>query len=416
MPTSLYYPIAADDCTDIVSAIKEKGALIADELPGKEFASAVRSLKPESSPYINAVINKQISEICFDMSEITELKGLYGFKSVTKIDMPHVSRMTSCYFEGNTVLSQVSMPRLEEMNANAFRNCTALSSVNLSGLTGVAMNAFNGCNNLTSVNFPNIDYIDANAFTNCQNLITFSGNPFGYVVYRSAFENCYVLSSVDFSNIRVLYSNTFRNVGSSLSSSQWAQNAVFTRLSYMTGGWQFYGARILEMEFPALESISGSTPFLAVLARKITLNSPYYTYCPEIERCSNLETLSLPYARRIGLIKGPNMISKLSFPALTNLYASTFVNMSLLTEITFDSVLEPLTGKVFSSCPNLSVANFIGPFQSYISTSARFNYLFNGTLIGSLSGTINVPASLLSDYAAMWPWASSMLSIYSEGD
>lgn len=247
-------------------------------------------------------------------------------------------------------ITEYSNDRVETIGPYTFANCRSLTTVNFPVATLISNSAFYSCYSLTTISFPAAKEIGSYAFANCSSLTTAS---FSAVteIGSSAFYSCQSLTTANFSAVTRIEDSAFYNCRS-----------------------------LTTISFPAAQKIG------------------FYAFC----HCSSLTTASFPAA--ISIYREAFAIcyslTTVSFPVATFISNSAFAYCSSLTTVSFPA-MTLISNYAFRDCPSLTSFYLLGSYQCRLSNSN----VFVGAGITSSTGTIYVPASLLTSYQTATNWA-----------
>ena len=296
-------------------------------------------------------------------TENIPLKAFYGFKSLTRVNVPNdIDSIEPYAFYNCTALkginsdSTIDIPAsIESIGKYAFNGCTAITTVSIGNGNGMTIGefAFNNCSSLVTVTTgDNITEIGSSAFKDCVLLAKINSNVAGYAVLPNglvtvqtyAFKNCDLLTDVTFGpNITTL----------ALSSFNGCTNIAKATFSFDGNGWNSNPS--LATVFA--DSISNLTEIVVSAGKEI----PAYMF----ENMSNIEKVTLPetvekiksyaFSGCTGLTKiNSNETGKAILPnSLTRICLYAFSGCTGLTDITTGNQLDTIENAAFQGCSNI---------------------------------------------------------------
>lgn len=303
------------------------------------------------------------------------------------------------YFAGCVSLSSFVVSYMSRVENYTFSGCSALSSIDLYECRSIGSWAFNGTG-IQSVTLSNCSFIGYYAFASCSQLSYLSLNV-GIPTVIS-YKDC-------------LVGTPFENgVGS-------IYVDVGTYSQWLDAGWSSFSSLIISLGDPTVPLLSFDNGKL--YGRCVYLSSVNITNIVGKESITEVELPELTSANNDTFRSCYNLVS-VSLPKCSYV---TFDWCSSLTDVYIPNV-EFLNG-TFQGCTALSSVNL--PKVSYLKnavfmnctslTTVVFGYegvvryedrLFNTTPIGSGTGSIFVPASLVSEYQVANGWSSFSSQIF----
>lgn len=252
---------------------------------------------------------------------------------------------------------KTNIPLFDE--AKVFANCSTLQNADLYSCTALSSYAFASCSSLSQVSLPMCEYIGYGAFYNCYNLRSINLPVCSYIS-GYAFIHCYSLSQV------------------SLPVCEYIGEVVFYDCSSLT-----------QIDLPMCSSI-GTSAF----------NS-----------CSSLSQVSLPLCSYIGWggFAYCSSLLQINLPVCSYINNFAFASCYSLLQLILP-VCSYIGDYAFNSCSSL---NSITIGYSSVCSLDGSNAFYN-TQITSSTGSIYVPASLVSAYksAPNWSYYSAIIQSY----
>jgi hypothetical protein len=351
--------------------------------------------------------------------EDVETLGAYSFRStaLTSIFLAQLETITgSRTFQYCAALKSVHFPKLTTINsAYCFRDDSQLSDVLLPTLTTItAVGCFSVCNKLISISLPSLtSSVPGNTFENSVNLefVSFL-NANVETLFYNLFLSCTKLNSIELQNenVKTVDSQAFSGCSKLATASFPNATDLKTRgfsgctnltqvtlpnLTSITGERAFENCKgLTEVSFPSLLSISSNYTFLycnkiaSISFPRFTGTLPYGTF----EGCSALIHISIPEAlvenlspylfngcsslastmlqsmewqseivRTIseGAFFGCAKLAAASFPSVTSIGNSGFINCSGLRSITLSDQISSVGTSAFKNVTNCAI-NFVG--------------------------------------------------------
>ena len=244
------------------------------------------------------------------------------------------------------------------VTANAFKNNTYLQTVTLPNCMSIYSSAFYGCS-VSSVSLPVCNQIFDNAFYG--NMIPTVNFPLVTFIGMDAFKFCHQLTEVSLPEVISI------------------------------SGSAFYGCDSLQYVSLPLCSVIGANTFASCIAlSQIELPSCTVIQSNLFNGCTSLEMVSLPVCTLISnnAFDGCSSLSEIDLPNCISININgTFAR----------TALNKLTLGASTICSLYSFGVFT---------------LFNGTPIASGTGSIYVPASLVSDYQVANYWSQYASQIF----
>ena len=258
------------------------------------------------------------------------------------------------------------------IGSETFINCYHLQSVDFPMCKSIGYRAFRNCSSLQTVNLPKCSYVGDEAFDNGHSLYSID-LPMCEFVGRNAFENCYHLQSVDFP--------ICENVGEYAFAYCSGLQSVDLPMCEFVGYNAFFSCyHLLSVNLPKC-SFVGQRAFEYCSSLQ-TVNLPMCSYVRESAfwSCYSLQSIDLPMCEFVGSSAFRQCLSlrTVNLPKCSYLYSSTFYSCAILDTIT------------------LEYESTVGLFDSSV---------FKGTKITSSTGSILVPASLVSKYKTSSDWS-----------
>ena len=235
------------------------------------------------------------------------------------------------------------------INSSAFQNNYSIQSIETNA-TSIGIGAFMSCSSLSQVSLPMCSYIGVTAFMSCSSLSQVS-LPMCSYIGPNAFESCSSLSQVSLPMCSYIGPNAFRSC-SSLS------QVSLPVCSYIGGGAFGYCSSLSQVNLPMCISVWATT----------------------FEHCTSLTQVSLPMCESIG--------------------ARAFEYCRALSQVNL-SICSYIAAAVFRYCSSLSRITI-----GYSSVCGLYSTnVFDDTQITSSTGSIYVPASLVSAYKSARNWS-----------
>lgn len=303
------------------------------------------------------------------------------------------------YFAGCVSLSSVIVSYMSIVGNYVFSGCSALSSFDLYKCRSIGSWAFNGTG-IQSVTLSNCSSIGYYAFASCSQLSYLSLNVGVPTVI--SYDSC-------------LVGTPFENgVGS-------IYVDVGTYSQWLDAGWSSFSSLIISLGDPTVPLLSFDNGKL--YGRCVYLSSVNITNIVDKESITEVELPELTSLSNTTFISFYNLVS-VSLPlvsyvdftgcsSLTDVYIPnvdyldrTFQGCTALSSVNLPKV-SAFGNDVFMNCTSLTTVVF-----GYEGVIAYRNELFNTTLIGSGTGSIFVPASLVSEYQVANGWSSFSSQIF----
>lgn len=337
---------------------------------------------------------------------------------ITRIDTD-VNTIEQAAFENCYNLSEVSLSKVTSIAYRAFGSCSALSTAYIPECTIVAAQAFENCYNLSEVSLPNVTSIAYRAFFSCYNLSSVY-LPECSTVGAQAFGMCSGLTSISLPKCKRLYSRALYNTSISeiyLPVCSNISSGVFYKCSYLNtitiGGSSV--CRLLSSDAFTSTGITSSTGLIYV---PDSLYESYRTDSVWSYFFSTLSPLSWssyyvswgPFGANGALYLCSDEIRRYydidAQPYLETRYVSGFDGFfNRAGGTTTWEYVETNANKISSICfsgnHSLSSIKLTNPSVTILESSTAFIY----TDITRSTGSIMVPASLLSDYKSAYGWS-----------
>lgn len=394
------------------------------------------------SSAVSGATNLRIVELPV-VDSLTKL-AFYKCTSLTKINFPNCGTTTTYgvgmqAFDGCTSLKEVYLPQIKSMNGYAFRSCP-IEIFYAPMLAGQhASDPFTSVTTFRSVTtaHPTIP-----AWSAKWKQLEHYSNSAATSIASSAFYGCSLLNEYGFyaPNLSVATTqDTFRGTGFVEVTPD-----TFPVLSGTLGNYAFYTCPNLKSVHLSLITSTGNRAFGScpnleyVKLDNVTTMYTNASY-PAFVNCTSLKEIHLPaYSGNIvanwlnGLtalevvdipltkvitsnaFKGCTALSKVSFPNLTTVQANAFSGCTGLREVELGTenngeITLTLSTNAFLNCTNLSKLTI---YYDIMASLANASTAFNGTGITATTGSILVPAKLLSAYKSAANWSNYKDRIY----
>ena len=303
------------------------------------------------------------------------------------------------YFAGCVSLSSVVVLSLSIVGNYVFSGCSALSSIDLYNCRSIGYWAFNGTG-IQSVTLSNCSSIGYYAFASCSQLSYLSLNVGVPTVI--SYDSCLVGTPFE-NGVGSIYvdAGTY---------SQW-----------LDAGWSSFSSLIISVGDPTVPILSfdngklyGRCVYLSedTITSIVDKESITEVDLPELTSventtftsCYNLVSVSLPLVSYV-IFQRCSSLTDVYIPNVEYLNA-TFYGCTALSSVNLPKV-SAFRNAVFGNCTSLTTVVF-----GYEGVIGYVNGIFNSTPIASGTGSIFVPASLVSEYQVANGWSSLSSQIF----
>ena len=416
---------------DIKTAIENKGV----DMTGVSFLGYASKIGEIVSGvgYIDRDVIEGRYQYNISNSASFVYSSAFEYKAVQTVDLPNCLYVGSNGFYYCVSLTTVNMPVCTSLYNNAFRNCTNLTTVSLPACTSLYNNAFRSCWNLSSISLPNVTRLSTYCLANCSALQTISLPKCSYLS-GYAFWSCYNLNTI---YMGIELSTVASMVSSNALSDCSALQSIYVPASLVDAyksaeNWSYYSSIIYPFVRPSLlfdsttGLLSGYCNYLHFSSEmdsflsdnnidraSITqISLPLLEYIDGFEvfaGCSNLISVSLPVCEYIGneAFSGCTSLSDVYIPNCSTVGPAAFKKCKALQNISLPvcSSIELLAFK------STNINNIV--LGSTSVCILMLNTAFADTPIASGTGSIYVPASLVSAYKSAENWSYYSNRIYS---
>lgn len=302
-----------------------------------------------------------------------------------------------------------------------FAGCVSLSSVVVSRISIVGNYGFSGCSALSSIDLYKCGSIGYWAFngTGIQSVTLFNCSSIGYYAFASCSQLSYLSLNVGVPTVisynSCLVGTPFENGVGSI----YVDAGTYSQ--WLDAGWSSFSSLIISLGDPTVPLLSfdngklyGRCVYLSSVNITNIVNKESITevelpeltslYANTFRSCYNLVSVSLPLVSYVTF----NDCSSLTDVYIPNVdyLDSTFYGCTALSSVNLPKV-SYFGNAVFTNCTSLTTVVF--GYEGVI----PFRYeLFNTTPIGSGTGSIFVPASLVSEYQVANGWSSFSSQIF----
>lgn len=394
------------------------------------------------SSAVSGATNLRIADL--PVVDVLTKSTFYKCTSLTQINFPNCGTTTTYgvgtqAFDGCTSLREVYLQQIKSMNGFAFRSCP-IEIFYAPMLAGQhSSNPFTSVTTLKSVttghstipawsaHWKNLEYYSNSVATN---------------IASSAFYGCSLLNEYGFyaPNLSVATTqDTFRGTGFVEVTPD-----IFPVLSGTLGNYAFYTCPNLKSVHLSLITSTGNRTFGScpnleyvkldnVTNMYTNASYPAFVNCTSLKEVhlpaysgnivanwlnglTALEVVDIPYAQVIvtNAFKGCTSLSKVNFPFLSNVQGNAFSGCTELREVELGTennakITLTLSTNAFLNCTNLSKLTI---YYDIMASLANASTIFNGTGITATTGSILVPAKLLSAYKSAVNWSNYKDRIY----
>ena len=303
------------------------------------------------------------------------------------------------YFAGCVSLSSVVILRMSIVENYAFSGCSALSSIDLYECRSIGSWAFNG--------------------TGIQSMTLFNCSSIGYYAFASCSQLSYLSLNVGIPTVisyrDCLVGTPFENGVGSI----YVDAGTYSQ--WLNAGWSSFSSLIISLGDPTVPLLSfdngklyGRCVYLSSVNITNIVNKDSITeaelpeltslYPDTFRSCYNLVSVSLPLVSAVQF----DMCSSLTDVYIPNVdfLNGTFQGCTALSSVNLPKV-SYFRNAVFRNCTSLTTVVF-----GYEGVIPYKDGLFNTTPIGSGTGSIFVPASLVSEYQVANGWSSFSSQIF----
>lgn len=379
---------------------------------------------------------------CYALSDFYVESGGWNFRNGTVLNVfencsalgrfyvPKANQIGSQWFWGCTQLSQVVLStNYTLVKDGTFFSCYSLSQIEdksgntLSGIITVGDYAFKDCSSLSSFIFDKVTSIGADAFEGTA-ISSVTLNSCTFVNY-SAFKNC---SQLTYMSLNVGRYHTFQYLDGMLEGTPIASGTGSIYVDegaysyWMNNGWSSFSSVLVSIPGP------GTGPLISFHSGRLygrTLDVDSYVFQFALTQKESVTSIDLPNVTSVSAItfeKMSNLVS-VSLPECSN---CGFRSCSSLTDVYLPKL--GVANGTFYGCSALSSVSLPAvfafrnsPFRGTILDTIVLGYgelipymnnLFQSTPIESGTGSIYVPASLVSDYKTAYGWSSFASQIF----
>ena len=352
----------------------------------------------------------------------------YAFANCYSLETVNIPSRTGGYvayqgvFKDCTSLREFNAPSWTcPFGAEYFAGCVSLSSFVISSISIVGNYTFSGCSALSSIDLYYCRSIGYGAFngTGIQSVTLKYCSSIGYYAFASCSQLSYLSLNVGVPTV-ISYSDCL--VGTPFENGVGSIYVdVGTYSQWLDAGWSSFSSLIISLGDPTVPLLSFDNGKL--YGRCVYLSSVNITNIVDKELITEVELPELTSMENTTFRSFYNLVS-VSLPLVSDAY---FYGCSSLTDVYIPNV-DYLNG-TFDNCTALSSVNLpkVSGFRNAVFrnctslTTVVFGYegvipyknaLFNTTPIGSGTGSIFVPASLVSEYQVANGWSSFSSQIF----
>lgn len=375
------YLIKGETLTAIADALRNKGGLYENMTP-RQMPSYIQA-HLLSTGNVDCIIDRTITSIsnntCTTIGDYAFANCIYLENiTFTKCNDYGASAFLSCPLVEVTLGPLGGMSVIDDGDALGSRltGNTGLTKVHLPGYTGsIGQSLFKGCTLLSDISFPNVRVVGPGAFYNCDSLTEISF-PEATLFATTAFQNC--------NNISKVYAPLVSSVNAQ----------CFQSCTNLT---ELYLPRC--QSYSATSLIAGATLLNSVtFGRSSTMGTLFSN------RGSYLTSVFFPYVTifNSNCLRSCYVLSDLQIPNVSRISTAGLYDCSALQSIVIPYT-PSLYANAFQNCINLTSVYLTSPS---IGSLANKSTVFTRTPIGSGTGTIYVPSSLVATYQSSTNWSA----------